>query len=224
MLFQFRLLTAGIISFSSALFTAYLRTAFAVRRPAAGPRGRLPREKRSAASFLNRASHGSSRRPVRAALLRAKAFRKAHIKKTWFPPFILTELWRFSLFSEKCGCGVCFAFTFALRFTTSPVIAQICVHFFICIRRAMPPSPEERARSVRVFRCVRLKTLTSDPLAAPFVAGTTLFSNAVNPRLQFRIPNSEFRIKKSAPFRLAKRGTLFFSSLSPRRFSSSRQC
>ena len=34
------------------------------------------------------------------------------------------------LFFVKCGCGVCFVFTFALRFTTSPVIAQIYMRFF----------------------------------------------------------------------------------------------
>ena len=115
------------------LFSAHVLERFAhgVRRAQAGggTARRMPRGKRSVASFLNRASHGSSRRPVRAATLRAKAFRKAHIKKTWFPPFLPRELWRFSLFSEKCGCGVCFAFTFAWRFTTSPVIAQICVRF-----------------------------------------------------------------------------------------------
>ena len=37
-----------------------------------GTARRMPREKRSVASFLNRAPHGLSRRPVRAATLRAK--------------------------------------------------------------------------------------------------------------------------------------------------------
>ncbi|MBQ7596986.1 MAG: hypothetical protein IJU56_00215 [Clostridia bacterium] len=42
-----------------------------------GTARRTPREKRSAASFLNRALHGLSRRPVRAATLRAKEQKSA---------------------------------------------------------------------------------------------------------------------------------------------------
>ena len=58
--------TGGKYFFFMCAFRNALRTAFAVRRQAAGSCGRLPHEKRSIASFLNRASHGSSRRPVRA--------------------------------------------------------------------------------------------------------------------------------------------------------------
>ena len=142
-----------------SLSAAHCNSASGKRKRKNGPAGGTVRKKRKTTNH----THRREKTPpelfsATLAFCLRTVFRKAHIKKTWFPPFLPRELWRFSLFSEKCGCGVCFAFTFALRFTTSPVIAQICVRFFICVRRAMPPSPEERARSVRVFRCVRLKT------------------------------------------------------------------
>ena len=105
----------------------------------------------------------------------------------------------FLLFFVKCGCGVCFVFTFALRFTTSPVIAPICVRVFRCVRCAMPPSPEGRARSVRVFRRVRLKTNAAHQrlcrIAARIVAARAFFPCTLKPATS--VPNFEFRIEKA---------------------------
>ena len=123
--------------FMCAFWSAF---AHGVRRAqtGGGTARRMPREKRSIASFLNRALHGSSRRPVRAASLRAKE-QKARIEKTGRLESALSLPKRIGIATKKsstgaffCGIGRLYGFYYNHRTQDLPAHIAAARTFFLC--------------------------------------------------------------------------------------------